>query len=246
MGLIGGGQTLDVSNYQPAIIPAAWKDAGVERLIVGCQRPDIARSQIASARAAGIVVRAVYAYLYGNSGDSGQVQNAIDVAREFGLFSVWLDAEEAALTIQGLRNAVAQVEAAGFEAGIYTGPYYWINHMGNTTEFACLPLWYASYLYTGVVLREVSFGGWTRAAVHQYTTTGTRNDSAPGGISPQIAGVDVDYDFDFEPIPEADMIDQDLRDAMVMREQIRGVASNIDLDVVKKAIAALKAAGVIS
>ena len=52
----------------------------------------------------------------------------------------------------------------------------------------------------------VDFGGWERCAIHQYTTTGTRNDMAPGGRTPQLAGVDVDYNYGWEAVGEEDAV----------------------------------------
>ncbi len=87
---------------------------------------------------------------------------------------------------EDLANAVAQVRNAGLEPGIYTGKYFWQGAMGNTAEWASLPLWHASYWDDRHYQETVDFGGWTKAAAHQYAA------------SPAIAGRDRCYDVIFE------------------------------------------------
>ena len=53
---------------------------------------------------------------------------------------------------------------------IYTYPYFWQHAMGNTTDFADLPLWIASYKSGGP--KEPLPGGWTTWTFWQYTATG--------------------------------------------------------------------------
>lgn len=208
------GMGLDISNYQPAVPPVAcWRAAGVEWCIVGSQRPDIARQQIPVLRAGGVTVPGVYSYLYLGYDVAAETAKGIALAQEFGVRRVWLDVERngeragvtVAERIAQVRACVAQVEAAGLATGIYTGPAFWREAMGDTTEFARLPLWMADYRWSGKWFREASFGGWATAAIHQYTTTGTRNDSVAGGVSPALCGVSVDYNYCWEDIQEDGM-----------------------------------------
>jgi lysozyme len=53
---------------------------------------------------------------------------------------------------------------------IYTYPYFWQHYMGNTSDFAELPLWIASYRSGGP--KEPLPGGWTSWAFWQYTPNG--------------------------------------------------------------------------
>ena len=53
---------------------------------------------------------------------------------------------------------------------IYTYPYFWQHAMGNTTDFADLPLWIASYKSGGP--KEPLPGGWSRWTFWQYTANG--------------------------------------------------------------------------
>jgi lysozyme len=53
---------------------------------------------------------------------------------------------------------------------IYTYPYFWQHAMGNTTDFADLPLWIASYRSGGP--KSPLPGGWSRWTFWQYTSSG--------------------------------------------------------------------------
>ena len=55
----------------------------------------------------------------------------------------------------------------------YTGRWYHMSYMDNTTRFNFMPLWYARYGKTNNDLTnpptlDVDFGGWTKARMHQY------------------------------------------------------------------------------
>lgn len=51
---------------------------------------------------------------------------------------------------------------------IYTGPWFWKGYMGNTPEFAYLPLWTAEY---GVSSPRL-YGGWNQWTFWQHTSNG--------------------------------------------------------------------------
>lgn len=176
---------IDASNYDSDTWNApCLKAAGVERVIMGCQRPQLASPMIVSARNAGIDVRDLYAFLYFGLDTTGQVNAAIAVGLSVGgIDTIWLDCEsqakdgtEAAGLIPGqrideLKACVALVEQHGFRAGIYTGAWWWVPMMANTTEFAHLPLWHAAYPADGQPQHTVNYGGWSQVAIHQYTST---------------------------------------------------------------------------
>lgn len=171
--------TLDVSNYDYGTFDAAClKAAGVDQIIVGCQRPQLAREMIEQARAAGIKVIGVYAYLYFDVDTLGQTMTAIGVAQEYGIGTVWLDVEDTSSRSSSresqLQTCVDVVIDSGLRAGIYTGGWYWPSYMLNTTAFSYLPLWHSDYGYndgTYPPVTEVAYGGWTKVAIHQYTST---------------------------------------------------------------------------
>ena len=53
---------------------------------------------------------------------------------------------------------------------VYSYPYFWQHAMGDTTDFADLPLWIASYRSGGP--KEPLPGGWSRWTFWQYTSNG--------------------------------------------------------------------------
>lgn len=177
---------LDASNYDSDTWnPPCLKAAGVERVIMGCQRPSLASPMIVAARNARIEVRDLYAFLYFGIDTIGQVNGAIAVAKDLGgIDTIWLDCESTGdleaknLTpparIADLANCVNLVRSHGYRAGIYTGAWWWPSYMGNTTQFSGLPLWHAAYgPNSGPAdpIREVNYGGWREVAIHQYTST---------------------------------------------------------------------------
>lgn len=175
------GLALDLSNYDyDTFDPECLLGSGVTDLFIGCQRPDLARNMIRRAQAAGLPVRAVYAFLYFGLDSIGQTMNAVAVARDTGVDWVTLDVESvppherAGITpeerIAELRRCVAYVEDSGLKVIIYTGAWYWPSYMANTTEFSAYPLWHAAYPADGRVISQVSYGGWTDVAIHQYTS----------------------------------------------------------------------------
>jgi Glycosyl hydrolases family 25 len=89
-----------------------------------------------------------------------------------------LDLEAPGLPPAGLarwaKAWLRRVESAiGRPPILYTFPSYWTEHMGNSKAFARYPLWLASYgPDDGRVHPVRTIGGWTRIAVHQYTSKG--------------------------------------------------------------------------
>lgn len=179
---------LDVSNWDaPTFDAACLRANGVERVIIGCWDYEATTTILARARAAGIVVEDLYCFMYFGLGhEQREVANALAVSRaQGGIRRVWVDVEAdrsneregvtVAERVEAVRRAVMDARAAGLEPGIYTGAYYWPSQMGDTAEFAELPLWVANYGTNDPAaprspIREVDFGGWSTVAVHQYSS----------------------------------------------------------------------------
>lgn len=190
--------TPDLSNHDwDTFDPACFYRQGVRRAILGCWDLDKTRSMTRDLRAAGIVVEDLYTFLYyGLPTERREVSNALAVHQELGGISrVWLDCEahfteqagdfdtEApgmtpAIRIAKTMEARNTVRARGLSTGIYTGTYWWRDNMADTTAFKDDPLWIANYgrndgkMAPLTELGVLAFGGWTRASVHQYTSTG--------------------------------------------------------------------------
>lgn len=205
--------TLDVSNYDADTFDVGClKAAGVEGIILGCQREDIARTMAQKAADGGLPILGTYAFLYFGLDTTGQTMAAIRVAKDFGIGTVWLDCESTGTLEDGhqthetrqrqLRDCVQLVEAHGLRAGIYTGSWWWPPYMANTAEFSRLPLWHAAYgPNSGPAdpIRTVNYGGWSAVAVHQYTST------------LNLCGRNRDANYVFE---EADMADPRVDDIL--------------------------------
>ena len=191
------GIVLDISNHDYSTFdPTCFARAGVERVIVNAWAPSISIDMIRRCRAVGIICEDIYCFLYfGLSHERVEVHNALNIARQVGgIKRIWLDVEarppheREGMTPEGriaaVRECVRMIEQAGYRPGIYTGLWYWVPYMGNTTEFAHLPLWYANYGDNSgnrPPIRGVNFGGWKTVAVHQYTSNlpvcGRRRDA---------------------------------------------------------------------
>ena len=183
------GIVLDVSNHDLSTFDAeCLRASGVERIIIGCWDYTATETILKRARAAGIVVEDLYAYLYYGLGyEQREVTNALSLARQYGgIRRIWADCEAVrpyeapGMTphgrIQATWRAVEAIASAGIQPGIYTYRYYWLNQMANTTEFSKLPLWFANYGMNDPnnpiqPIREVDFGGWRTLAAHQYSST---------------------------------------------------------------------------
>lgn len=147
-------------------------------VIVGTQILEITRQQLEIAIRGGMTVD-LYVYLYWNESITDQVQEALDLAAEFPQVGrIWLDVEESpagrsAATLSMLVNE-GLAALGGFPGGIYTGKGFWQSYMGDTTEFADVPLWYALYDNEPTLdgwddpVRPERFGGWERPTAKQY------------------------------------------------------------------------------
>ena len=195
---------LDISNYDWPLNASCLKEEGVDRVIVGCQRAYIAEQQIGLLRGAGIVVTDLYAFLYFGFDPMAETEKAIGVAqRQGGIRTIWLDCESTgqydraggpAQRVEELKGCVAAVENAGFRCGIYTGGWWWPTQqgMGESTTFSILPLWHSAYFDDEREVRQVNYGGWSKVAIHQYSS------------SIQVCGRERDHNHVFEQ-EEVDM-----------------------------------------
>lgn len=188
-------RVLDLSNHDwPTFDAACLKAAGVTRVILGCWDFAIAESMLLALRREGIVVEDLYCFLYYRlPWENNDVLNARELARRHGgIERIWLDCEatfdgpaglldtEAEGTTPGQRNLITALYFAelrgAFQVGIYTGQYWWRDKMGDSRAFDDLPLWLANYGTNDpdnprTPITSVDFGGWTTAAVHQYSST---------------------------------------------------------------------------
>lgn len=198
---------LDVSNYDFATFDAdCLKAAGVTGIILGCQNPKVANAMGLRAQSAGIPIIGVYGFDYfGTPGNLGDIRDAITIAFRFGVRRVWIDCEAdsgmvtPAERVAEIHECVNAVKATGLEPGIYTGAWWWGPNTEYSTEFADLPLWHSAYFDDGREVREVDYGGWTKVAIHQWTST----------LSLCGRGRDANYVFEEEPMTPAEKAEFD-------------------------------------
>ncbi len=164
---------------------ACMKDAGVRLLIVGTGNPhpggagEWARQQAQAWLDAGGEILDAYIYLYFAGDPKAQVQQALVTLDGLPVRRWWLDAEdtESPLLTPGQRGtfldiALQELDRRSLDAGIYSGRWWWIPNMGNSSEFSELPLW-NSY-YDGVPDEDgLPYGGWEHSAIEQYAGTTT-------------------------------------------------------------------------
>lgn len=189
-------KVLDVSIYDFSTFDAecfAANDVG--RLIVGTSNYSAAKTMVTQARDAGIIVDDLYGFIYYGLGwESRDLDNCLALAAELGgIERIWLDCESGfsdngvqddteapgisvAYRVSKTWEQRRRVESAGITCGIYTGAFWWPSKMGNSPLFSDLPLWIANYGSNDPnnprsPITEVSFGGWTTVAAHQYSST---------------------------------------------------------------------------
>lgn len=181
--------TLDLSNWDvPTFDPACMAAVGVERVVVGCWDLAATKTIVDGCRKAGSVAEDLYCFLYyGRPWELREVENAIVMLRTYsGVARVWLDCEAVSPNetpgmtperrLEATRTARAALEREGVEVGIYTGEPYWRGQMADSQEFARHKLWLASWGNNDPdaprpPITAVSFGGWERVSVHQYSST---------------------------------------------------------------------------
>lgn len=82
---------------------------------------------------------------------------------------------------------------------IYTYPYFWQHAMGNTTDFADLPLWIASYRSGGP--KTPLPGGWSSWTFWQYTANGHIPGITAAVDRSKFAGTQADLEALADPTP---------------------------------------------
>lgn len=174
---------VDVSNWQGAdlqpIIAAHQPEHIVVRLSTEIDRNQrgIAIYQVQQALALGLSVSA-YIWCYWRLDPHAHMLDALKVADAAGLspdVMLWLDVEDddgARLeTCQPwLVDAVAELERNGRRAGIYTSADFWQRRVGNSPDFARLPLWLAHW--DGIpklTSSAMPLGGWSTLAGKQWS-----------------------------------------------------------------------------
>lgn len=168
---------IDVSHWTGEVSTerlVCLKRSGINRVIVGLGRHELARRQLALAVSAGFEVEA-YVYLYFRGDVEARIEYAHKkVLKESEVQRIWLDCEDttSGLSVTAIRGriqaAITKAQALGYSVGIYTGRWWWVPYTGATEMFAHLPLWdadYDRYPTTGGFTR---YGGWEKRAVKQY------------------------------------------------------------------------------
>jgi hypothetical protein len=181
----GGGPKLvdaiDVSSHQPRDLSDIIREHRPAHVVVRMYLPEESPppehsiAQVESARANGCSVGA-YVWAYRSSDPRKTVRDGLALARRCGLEPpvLWIDCEnyldqDPGPDVAWLREAADECRSAGVRPGIYTGGWWWRDKMGNTTEFADLPLWAAEYAEPRDPASCTLFGGWTRAFGKQWT-----------------------------------------------------------------------------
>lgn len=169
---------VDVSNFTGVPSPdqlAALYAKGYRFAIPGTQTGldgnCYTAGQIAAFQTAGFQVPAVYVFLYWDGNDPGRVTDAMKYGLPVWLDCEWKQAQVAPPTVIGQ----AVVSLGQQCAGIYTGSWWWVPFMQNSSELSYLPLWHAAYFDDGHVPAFSEFqpyGGWAKPTIWQYSSGG--------------------------------------------------------------------------
>lgn len=152
---------------------------GIELIIVGTGHPNgagtYARQQAETWLRNGGKHLDAYIYLYMAWEADQQVAQGLGTLQGLPVRMWWLDAED--VESQGLtpEQRVAFLHdcldnMGGLNVGIYTGRWWWVPNMADSTEFSHLPLW--NSWYDGDPDTDgVPYGGWTDSLIEQYEGT---------------------------------------------------------------------------
>ncbi len=174
---------VDVSKWQGTINWTKVKNAGFAfafiRVSDGARFPDAKfATNWAGARSAG-VIRGAYQFFRPSQSVTTQANlmiNAIGTYRPGDLPPV-IDVEDAgglspATVASRVRQWADKVYAAvGIRPIVYTGKYFWRDHVGAPSSFSPNPLWIAAYT---TQCPDIP-GPWSRWTFWQYTDSGTVN-----------------------------------------------------------------------
>lgn len=188
-------KVLDLSHYDFYAVDSTGKStwnakclysSGVRNVIIATYQKQVARQMINDCLNAGIRVIGLYGLVYFGT-DSFYVHrdtnHAIDLAKEFGIDTIWVDCEidakdigvnspapYPAQRVGQILSVVNKIQEAGLKVGIYTAQWWWPSRTNNYTGLSHLPLWNAYYTQTYPVF-DVNYGGWKKCDIHQYTST---------------------------------------------------------------------------
>lgn len=190
---------IDVSNYTSALTPVAlntWKAAGVGLVIVQAIDPPPGYPVGETAQQCQAVVDAgdlaLDAYLYLWFGEAEAAwRRKLALLDGFPIRRLWLDVEDTTpgfTPVQRIASVAAALRVCDRyptrlnPTGIYTGRWWWVPYVSNTTAFADRPWWPSQYDYIADTTQITPYGGWAKAVLKQYAGT-----SVFGGVS----GVDL-------------------------------------------------------
>lgn len=169
------GKAADISYITDEIDQAfcdMLKRKGVDLVIVGLQKLELANSQLSVLLAAKLKC---HAYIW------PQNQNLDDyLPQVYGLLAryripcIWVDVEDSGTNVDA---AIAELrEHQGFVVGIYTSAFMWGKYMSNTDQYQYLPLWYARYDDMPNMSDFEPFAGWDTPTAKQYDAHSDRYD----------------------------------------------------------------------
>lgn len=162
----------DLSNYDydydyshnPTTWPDLFLEAGCKGLIVGSQWVQKAHAQLTDASKAGIRIVGTYA--------EPNYETATRLALEFSAPMVGIVVEPGGIQdLNHILQACEHVLDAGLQPYIYGNRGDLTAATNGTSVLAQYPLWFASYFNDGHLVDTVNFCGWTKVAIHQYSST---------------------------------------------------------------------------
>lgn len=209
-------KAIDISNWQgdlPQEVFHQWKAEGYHTVVLGTAgnpaagAPFVADRQAAKAAIAGLEVELYIWLTHPASNDefAQRVSRYLDVCDTIQVprpRMVWLDCEDvenldpAADVVGQIALARDMVRARGYEVGIYTGAWWWPQHIPNDTFLGIPKLWLAHYDRQPTLESSLlPLGEWTQLWRKQYTDQGTAGGVYPLDLNAQRAPAP-------EPAPE--------------------------------------------
>jgi GH25 family lysozyme M1 (1,4-beta-N-acetylmuramidase) len=182
---------IDISNFTAPLTEAqldCMRAAGIQYVVVRAglesqHHMGVCQQQLDQLHAAGFEV-AVYIWSYPDNWSPEQtIRDTIAVLGDRVSFVgfYWIDVEQlpemvsVAAYEDWIARALAEIAAQGKRGGLYTGRWYWADptHLNNSTRFADVPLWLATFDQNGDFRGGgLPFGGWTSMIGEQYAGNG--------------------------------------------------------------------------
>jgi hypothetical protein len=183
--LVTGDRGVDVSNYTGPLTAdriAALQAWGcrfvVVQAITGQDGVSWTRQQCQAVLDAGMDLQG---YVWAFPGENTlSVTNRLALFGAFPLSRLWLDVEQAGLTVQDVNLALGACDNwHGQHTGIYTGKWFFDQQgWSGQALWADRDLWHSSYDHVADAgAGFVPYGGWTRPAVKQYDNVGPIPDA---------------------------------------------------------------------